>query len=104
VGIHPEGTRNPAPDPADLLPAKGGAGRIVLAAHPDVLVLPYFLTGLTDQLPREIARNFLPAGRRGPPVRLVFGEPVRVGDLDRAGTPREVSQRVLERVRALHPA
>jgi hypothetical protein len=28
---------------------------------------------------------------------------VRAGDLDRSGTPRDVSSRLLDRVRALHP-
>jgi 1-acyl-sn-glycerol-3-phosphate acyltransferase len=103
VGIHPEGTRNKSPDPTRLLPAKGGAGRILQAIHPDVLVLPYFLTGLTNHLPREIVGNFLPEGRRPPPIRIVFGEAVRAGDLDRSGTPRDASGRLLDQVRALHP-
>lgn len=101
VGIHPEGTRNHNADPRALLPAKGGAGRILAAAHPDVLVLPYFLTGLTNQLHHEIRRNFRAEGHRGPPIRIAFGAPVAAGALDRTGSPRELSAGLLDRVRAL---
>jgi 1-acyl-sn-glycerol-3-phosphate acyltransferase len=102
VGVHPEGTRNKGDDPKRLLPAKGGAGRILQAAHPDVLVVPYFLCGVSNDLPREVVRNFLPAGRRGE-IRIAFGAPVRAGDLDRTGTPRDVSGRLLEMILALAP-
>lgn len=101
VGIHPEGTRNKGSDPQVLLRGRGGAGRMVQAVHPDVIVLPFHLSGLTGHLPRELVRNFLPAGRRGPPIRLVFGEPVRAGDLDRSASPRDLSEALLDRVRAL---
>ncbi|MEZ4235411.1 MAG: lysophospholipid acyltransferase family protein [Myxococcota bacterium] len=103
VGVHPEGTRNKGADPLQLLPAKGGAGRILQAVHPDVLVLPYFLSGLTNDLPREIRANFRAPERRGPPIRIAFGEPVPAGALDRSGTPRDASERLLERIRALAP-
>jgi hypothetical protein len=73
VGIHPEGTRNKGPDPQVLLKGRGGAGRMVQEMHPDVIVLPFHLSGLTGDLVREVVRNFLPAGRRGPPIRLAFG-------------------------------
>jgi 1-acyl-sn-glycerol-3-phosphate acyltransferase len=101
VGVHPEGTRNKGSDPLQLLPAKGGAGRILQAVDPEVLVVPYFLSGLSNDLPRELAQNFLPARYRGPPIRISFGVPVRAGDLDRTGTPRDLSGRLLERIRAL---
>ena len=103
VGVHPEGTRNKDPDPTSLLPPKGGAGRILQAVHGDVVVVPYHLSGITDDLPREILGNFMPKDRRGPPIRIAFGDPVAAGDLDRTGTPRDLSGRLLARIADLAP-
>jgi len=101
VGIHPEGTRNKGPDPLQLLKARGGVGRVLKECHPDVLVLPFFLTGITNDLPAEIRRNFRAEGHRGPPIALHWGEPLRVGDLDLERAPVVVARDLLERVRAL---
>lgn len=101
AGIHPEGTRSKGADPLDLLPAKGGAGRVLQGCHPDVLVIPYFLTGLTNNFPREVLRNYRRPGNRGPAVRLVWGEPFRAGDVDRTVAPVVVARELLEGVRAL---
>lgn len=101
VGIHPEGTRNKGPDPLQLLKARGGIGRVLKACHPDVLVLPYFLTGITNDLLGEVRRNFRAPGKRGPPIALHWGEPVRVGDLDLDPAPVVVARSLLETVRQL---
>jgi 1-acyl-sn-glycerol-3-phosphate acyltransferase len=101
VGIHPEGTRNREADPLALLKARGGVGRVVQACHPDVLVVPFFLQGLTNNFVDEVRRNFRRAGERGPPIVLVWGEPVRAGDLAGRGAPVVVARDLLERVRVL---
>ncbi|MEN0064722.1 MAG: lysophospholipid acyltransferase family protein [Myxococcota bacterium] len=102
VGIHPEGTRNKSPDPLNFLNAKGGVGRLVKECDPDVLVLPFYMDGLSDSLKLEFQRGFsAPGPGREPPLRLVYGEPFRAGDLDRESSPKEIARDLLGRVHAL---
>lgn len=71
VGFHPEGTRNKGQDPYQLLPAQPGAGEVALKSRP-LVVVPAFITGLSNKLFREIAASAL--GRD--PIVAVFGEPI----------------------------
>jgi 1-acyl-sn-glycerol-3-phosphate acyltransferase len=71
IGFHPEGTRNKGPDPYQLLSAQPGAGEVALKSRP-VVVVPAFVTGLSNKLLREIAANL--RGRE--PIVAVFGEPI----------------------------
>ncbi len=71
VGFHPEGTRNKGPDPYQMLPAQPGAGEVALKSRP-VVVVPAFVTGLSNKLLREIAANL----RGRDPIVAVFGEPI----------------------------
>ena len=100
VGLHPEGTRNKTGDPYALLPAQSGVGRIIHNAK--VPVVPVFINGLGNDLPKQVLGNFT---RKGPPINVVFGAPVDFGDmLDRPSSPRvykQVSDRALDAVRAL---
>jgi hypothetical protein len=66
-----------------------------------VLVVPYFLTGITNDLIGEVRRNFRREGERGPPIALAWGTPVRVGDLDLSPAPVVVSRTLLDEVRSL---
>ncbi len=101
VGIHPEGTRSKQADPLDFLKARGGIGRVLQACDPDVVVLPYFLAGLTNDFVTEVRRNFRREGERGLPITLAWGEPVRVGDLDLDHPPIVVARELLEGIREL---
>jgi 1-acyl-sn-glycerol-3-phosphate acyltransferase len=100
VGLHPEGTRGQGDDPYQLLPAQGGVGRVIQGAR--VPVLPVFVNGLGNDLPKQIAGNFT---RKGTPIVIVFGEPVDFGDLlEQAPSPRlhrRISEHALEQVRLL---
>jgi len=71
VGFHPEGTRNKTADPYAVLPANPGIGQIVYAARP--IVIPAFILGLGNDLPRQVVGNFT---RTGDPVHVVFGPPM----------------------------
>ncbi len=73
VGFHPEGTRNQSPDPYSFLPAQPGVGQLVHATRPHVV--PVFVAGLNNDLPRQVMGNWT----GGPPIRLHFG---RALDLD----------------------
>lgn len=101
VGIHPEGTRNKGAEPLELLKARGGIGRVLKACHPDVVVLPYFLQGVTNDLLAEVRLNFRAPGQRGAPIALAWGEPMRVGDMDLSGPPVVIARGLLEQVRQL---
>ena len=100
VGLHPEGKRNTSDDPYALLPAQSGVGRIIHQAH--VEVLPVFINGLGNDLPRQVAGNF---NRKGNTINVVFGAPVDFGKLlDNAPSPRvfkQIADRTLEAVRVL---
>ena len=75
VGMHPEGTRNKTDDPYTLLPAQPGIGQMVLQARP--IVVPAFILGLSNDLPRQVLGNFT---GEAAPITVVFGKPV---DLER---------------------
>lgn len=100
IGLHPEGTRNKSDDPYTLLPAQSGVGRIIHQARVDVL--PVFINGLGNDLPRQVAGNFT---RTGNTINVVFGAPVQLqGLLDAAPSPRvfkQIADRTLDAVRAL---
>ena len=100
VGVHPEGTRKKDDDPYTLLPPQAGIGRLIY--HAQVPVIPVFINGLGNSIPKQIAGNVT---KKGSPVNIVFGEPVDFGGLfDAAASPRaykKLSERSLEAIHAL---
>jgi 1-acyl-sn-glycerol-3-phosphate acyltransferase len=84
LGMHPEGTRNKGDDPYTLLPSQPGVGRLI--HHSRVAVLPVFVNGLLNDLPKQVMSNF---DGTGVPVHVVFGAPIDYGDLlAQRGSPR----------------
>ncbi|HVH45204.1 MAG TPA: lysophospholipid acyltransferase family protein [Labilithrix sp.] len=100
VGLHPEGTRNQGDDPYALLPAQSGVGRVIQAARVDVI--PVFVNGLGNDLPKQIAGNFT---KKGTPIIVNFGAPIDFdGMLDQPASPRlhrRISEHALDRIRLL---
>jgi 1-acyl-sn-glycerol-3-phosphate acyltransferase len=100
VGVHPEGTRKKDDDPYTLLPAQPGVGRLIY--HARVPVIPVFVNGLGNSIPKQIAGNIT---KKGPAVNMVFGGPIDFGDLlEAAPSPRaykRLSERALETISAL---
>jgi len=102
VGMHPEGTRGKGPDPYELLPAQPGVGQMAIQAN--VPVLPIWISGLSNHLPKQIATNFTKdaAANR---IRISFGPPVDLDDLRsqraRATVYKRAADRILEEIRAL---
>jgi len=100
VGLHPEGQRNKGDDPYELLPAQSGVGRVIQAGGVDVL--PVFVNGLGNDLPKQVAGNFT---RKGTPIIVNFGAPIDFGDmLTQAPSPRlhkKISEHALEQIRLL---
>jgi 1-acyl-sn-glycerol-3-phosphate acyltransferase len=98
IGFHPEGTRNRSADPYSLLPPKFGVGKLIREADPQVV--PVFVAGLTNDLPRQIRRNW--AG--GEPIRVHFGEAIdfsRFRDRDGMRTYKEIAGFVMSKLAEL---
>ena len=87
--VFPEGTRT---SDGKLQPAKAGLGLII--AKTLAPVVPTRIFGAFDAFPRSAK---LP---RRAPITVVFGKPLRFTKADIAGDPREVYQRLSDRVMA----
>jgi 1-acyl-sn-glycerol-3-phosphate acyltransferase len=100
VGLHPEGTRNKGEDPYTLLPAQSGVGRLIHAAG--VPVVPVFVNGLGNDLPRQVAGGLT---GRGTPIHVVYGAPIDFGTLrgapDAPATYKRMAEVCLEAITAL---
>jgi len=84
AGIHPEGTRKRDDDPYTFLPAQRGVGKVIQDSR--VPVIPVFINGLINDLPKQVSSNF---DRTGQDIFVVFGKPVDFGDLlDRGKSPK----------------
>ena len=94
VGFHPEGRRNKSSDPYTFLPARRGVGEVALEAE-EIPIIPIFILGMTNDLPREIWRNWTAKERY--PIDVVYGPPIDISDLRGAEHTPELAQRVAER-------
>jgi 1-acyl-sn-glycerol-3-phosphate acyltransferase len=99
IGFHPEGTRNKGPDPYSFLPPQPGIGRLIKEADPQVI--PVFVTGLCNSLPRQIMRNWTD----GEKIRIYFGAPLDLSRFaDRRGglkTYKEIADFVMDKIAEL---
>lgn len=100
VGVHPEGARKKDDDPYTFLRAQPGIGRLIY--HAGVPVIPVFVNGLGNSIPKQVAGNVT---GKGPPVHIVFGAPIDFGALlDAAPSQRaykRLSEHALEAIGAL---
>lgn len=99
IGFHPEGTRNKSDDPYSFLRAQPGVGKLILEARPQVI--PVFIAGLCNSLPRQIARNW----NRREVIRIHFGPQMDLTDAlkkpDRLRTHKEISELVMTKIAEL---
>jgi 1-acyl-sn-glycerol-3-phosphate acyltransferase len=99
IGFHPEGTRNKNDDPYSFLPPKPGVGRIIKEAEPQVI--PVFTAGLTNSLPRQVARNW----NREDVIRIHFGPPIDFsefrGQRDHVRTYKAIAELVMSKIAEL---
>src|SRR3984893_1397988 len=61
IGFHPEGTRNKGTDPYSYLPAQPGVGKLIKDAAPQVI--PVFVAGLGNDLPKQVLGNWTGGGK-----------------------------------------
>jgi 1-acyl-sn-glycerol-3-phosphate acyltransferase len=99
IGFHPEGKRNLSADPYSFLPAQPGIGKVIFESKPQVV--PVFVTGLINDLPRQILGNWT----GGEKVRIWFGEQIDLsefyGKRDSIRTHKEISDFLMEKIRLL---
>jgi len=99
IGFHPEGKRNRSTDPYSFLPPQPGIGKLIKDANPQVI--PVFIAGLGNSLPRQIARNWT----RKEVIRIHFGPMIDFSDYlkkpDRARTYVEISRSVMDKIEEL---
>jgi len=99
IGFHPEGKRNLNDDPYSLLPAQPGIGKVIYQARPQVI--PVFITGLGNDLPKQIMGNW----RGGEKVRIWFGEPIDLSKYyergDRIRTHKEIADHLMSQISEL---
>lgn len=99
IGFHPEGTRNKGEDPYSFLRAQPGVGKLILEAQPQVI--PVFIAGLCNSLPKQVARNW----NREEVIRIHFGELIDLSEHlskpDRLRTHKEIADAVMGKIAEL---
>jgi 1-acyl-sn-glycerol-3-phosphate acyltransferase len=99
IGFHPEGTRNKSDDPYSFLRAQPGVGKLIMDAKPQVI--PVFIAGLCNNLPKQIARNW----NREDVIRIHFGPQLDLSDFlkrpDRLRTHKEIADLVMQKIAEL---
>jgi 1-acyl-sn-glycerol-3-phosphate acyltransferase len=99
IGFHPEGTRNKGADPYSFLPAQPGIGKLIKDAAPQVI--PVFVAGLGNDLPKQVMGNW----RGGGKIRIHFGPMLNLSEHlakpDRARTYLEISKFVMSKIAEL---
>jgi 1-acyl-sn-glycerol-3-phosphate acyltransferase len=99
IGFHPEGTRNKGADPYSFLPAQPGVGKLIKDAAPQVI--PVFVAGLGNDLPRQVLGNWT----GGEKIRIHFGPQIDFADYlsrkDHVRTYKEIGDVVMQKIAAL---
>jgi 1-acyl-sn-glycerol-3-phosphate acyltransferase len=99
IGFHPEGTRNKGDDPYSFLRAQPGVGKLIMEAQPQVI--PVFIAGLCNSLPKQVARNW----NREEVIRIHFGEVMDLSEHltkpDRLRTHKEIADAVMGKIAEL---
>jgi len=99
IGFHPEGKRNLDADPYSYLPAQPGIGKVIYDSHAQVL--PVFIAGLGNDLPKQILGNWT----GGEKVRIWFGEPMDLSGFyekrDSLRTHKEIADYLMAKIARL---
>jgi 1-acyl-sn-glycerol-3-phosphate acyltransferase len=99
IGFHPEGTRNKGDDPYCFLRAQPGVGKLIMDARPQVI--PVFIAGLCNSLPRQVMRNW----NREEVIRIHFGRQLDLSEHlnkpDRLRTHKEIADTVMQKIAEL---
>ena len=99
IGFHPEGTRNKDADPYTYLRPQPGVGRLIKEANPQVL--PVFIAGLGNNLPKQVLGNWF----GGDQIRIHFGRQLDLAEFivkkDHMRTYKEIGEFVMGKIAEL---
>jgi 1-acyl-sn-glycerol-3-phosphate acyltransferase len=99
IGFHPEGTRNKNYDPYSFLRAQPGVGKLIKDAAPQVI--PIFIAGLGNDLPRQVLGNWT----GGEKIRIHFGPQLDIAAFldkrDSVRTYKEIADFVMSKIAEL---
>jgi len=99
IGFHPEGTRNKEADPYSYLRPQPGVGRLIKEANPQVL--PVFIAGLGNNLPKQVLGNWF----GGAKIRIHFGRQLDlsefIGKKDHMRTYKEIGEFLMSKIAEL---
>jgi 1-acyl-sn-glycerol-3-phosphate acyltransferase len=99
IGFHPEGTRSKGADPYLYLPAQPGIGKLIKDAAPQVI--PVFIAGLGNDLPRQVLGNWT----SGSKIRIHFGKRIDFQQYlekkDHMRTYKEIAEFVMSKIAEL---
>jgi len=99
IGFHPEGTRNRSDDPYTFLRPQPGIGKLIKDANPQVL--PVFIAGLGNRLPKQVLGNWF----GGELVRIHFGKQLELSEFiarkDHVRTYKEIAEFVMSKIAEL---
>jgi 1-acyl-sn-glycerol-3-phosphate acyltransferase len=99
IGFHPEGTRNKSADPYSYLRAQPGLGKLIKDAAPQVI--PVFISGLGNDLPRQVLGNWT----GGEKIRIHFGPQIDftsyLSKREHLRTYKEISDFVMSKIAEL---
>jgi 1-acyl-sn-glycerol-3-phosphate acyltransferase len=102
IGFHPEGTRNKNADPYTYLRPQPGVGRLIKDADPQVI--PVFIAGLGNNLPKQVLGNWF----GGDKIRIHFGQQLDLTEfVNRKAhlrTYKEIGEFVMSRIAELGEA
>jgi 1-acyl-sn-glycerol-3-phosphate acyltransferase len=99
IGFHPEGTRNKSANPYSYLPGQPGVGKLIKDASPQVI--PVFIAGLGNNLPKQVLGNWT----GGEQIRIHFGPRLDLAEQlakpDRIRTYKEIGDFVMSKIAEL---
>jgi len=102
IGFHPEGTRNKNNDPYSYLRPQPGVGRLIKEANPQVL--PVFIAGLGNNLPKQVLGNWF----GGDKIRIHFGPQLDLAEFisrkDHMRTYKEIGEFLMSKISELGEA
>src|SRR6266436_9149642 len=96
IGFHPEGTRNKNDDPYSFLRPQPGLGKLIKEANPQVV--PVFIAGLGNNLPKQVLGNWF----GGPKIRVHLRKQLDlsrfVAKKDHVRTYKEIGEFVMSKI------
>lgn len=97
-GFHPEGRRSKNTDIYTLEPPKRGVGQLVASANKRLIILPVFISGLSDDAKKEW-RLRKKKSAKDHPIRFYWGQPKSSQDF--TGSPEKIAQQIHQLIRVL---